>query len=167
MTILHYYDIYGWYTPAEIPDRSTELGPSSVPAERVVGEPWPNWTGDEWAMLIYVEPAPLDAPEAPEPEWAWYLDLGPFSDRLGPAASAIDLSTAPGLVAIRSDFARRKWIDLKDPRVIAAVMYLAGQPHPVLGTLAEPLISGATAAAAVTTRPAPGENLALRKLYFS
>lgn len=167
MTILHYYDIYGWYTSTEITDRSTELGPSSVPAERVVGQPWPNWTGEGWAMLDYAEPVPLVEPEAPEPEWAWYLDLAPFSDRLGQAASVIDLSTAAGLVAIRSDFARRKWIDLRDPRVSAAVHYLSGQPHPVLGTLAQPLITAEAAAAILTTRPELGENLALRKLYFS
>lgn len=107
------------------------------------------------------------APETPEPEWAWLMDLGPFSDRLGPGAAAIDLSTAPGLVAIRSDFARRKWIDLRDLRVIAAVHYLAGQPHPALGTLEHPLITVEVANAALNTLPAPADNLALRKLYFS
>lgn len=164
------FDEWGWYAgPADDAefDRVTETGPGAIPANRVPGEPYPNWTGFAWIMLSFVEPLlPLES-EAPKAEWAWLIDLGPFSDRLGPAAVAIDLSTAPGLVAIRSDFARRKWIDLKDPRVIAAVHYLAGQPHPALGTLAQPLITGEVASAALNTLPTPAENLALRKLYFS
>lgn len=83
------------------------------------------------------------------------------------ASVSIDLSTIPGLVAIRADFARRKWIDLKDARVIAAVYYLAGQAHPALGTLAQPLLTVEQAAAVVTTKPTAMENMALRKLYFS
>lgn len=109
----------------------------------------------------------LAEPPAPEPEWAWYMDLGPFADRLGPASVAIDLSVEPGVVVIRNDFARRKWIDLKDQRVIAALWYLAGQPHPVLGTLAQPLMTPEAVTTALTTPVAPHENLALRKLYFS
>ena len=115
---------------------------------------------------IFEDVAP--PPPEPQPDPAdWLIDVGPFTDRLGAASAAIDTSTLPGLVAIRSDFARRKWIDLKDPRVIGAVWYLAGQPHPVLGTLSQPLISSEVAAAALDTKPTSAENLALRKLYFS
>lgn len=107
------------------------------------------------------------APE-PAPEWAWYIDHGPFTDRLGPAATfAIDTSSAPGFVAIRADFARRKWIDLKDPRVAATVGYLAGQPLPGLGTLPTPLLTAEQATTVLNAPVAPGENLALRKLYFA
>lgn len=164
------YDLFGWFDgiaqDGDV-DRVTEVAPGVIPAVRVPGELYPNWSGHEWLGLPYVEPTPSPEPEIMETEWAWLIDLGPFSDRLGPAAVAIDLSTAPGLVAIRSDFARRKWIDLKDPRVIAAVHYLAGQPHPALGTLAQALITDEVASAVLNTLPAPAENLALRKLYFS
>jgi len=107
-------------------------------------------------------------PTPPEPEWAWYIDHGPFTDRLGGAATVtIDTSTAAGFVAIRADFARRKWIDLKDPRVAATVGYLAGQPLPGLGTLATPLLTAEQADAVLNTPVTLAENLALRKLYFS
>lgn len=106
-------------------------------------------------------------PPAPEPEWAWYMDLGPFADRLGAASVVIDLSTEPGVVVIRNDFSRRKWIDLKDPRVIAALWYLAGQAHPVLGTLSTPLLTPAAVTTILTTPVPLKDNLALRKLYFS
>lgn len=115
----------------------------------------------------FVAPTQPLASPPPPPEWEWLLDIGPFSDRLGMASVSIDLSTIPGLVAIRADFARRKWIDLKDARVIAAVYYLAGQAHPALGTLAQPLLTVEQAAAVVTTKPTAMENMALRKLYFS
>lgn len=107
------------------------------------------------------------SPPESEPEWTWYIDLGPFADRLGAASVAIDLSVEPGVVAIRNDFSRRKWIDLKDPRVIAALWYLAGQPHPVLGTLAAPLLTSAAVTTILNTPVPPKDNLALRKLYFS
>lgn len=135
-----------------------------TPAEQTlgVGICW-GWDGTQ-----FVAPPAPPAPPAPEaPVWEWYIDLGPFSDRLGAAAPAIDLSTVPGVIAIRSDFARRKWIDLKDVRVIGALWFLAGQPHPVLGTLAQPILTGAVVTAALGTKPAAEENLALRKLYFS
>lgn len=163
------YDAWGWYTD-ELTGRSAGVAPASIPAQRVVGQPYPNWTGSEWKMVPYVAPlvvTPAEPPAPPAPEWAWYIDIGPFTDRLGAAATAIDVSTAAPMVAIRSDFARRKWIDLKDPRVIAAVNYLAGQPHPVLGTL-DPALLTATQADMVLNAPVlPAENLALRKVYFN
>ncbi len=103
-----------------------------------------------------------------QPVWAWYIDQGPFTDRLGAAATRlIDTSTAPGFVAIRADFARRRWIDLKDQRVIATVNYLAGQPMPGLGTLAQPLLTTQQANEVLTKPVTAEENLALRRLYFS
>lgn len=109
----------------------------------------------------------VPAEPEPAPVWEWYIDHGPLTDRLGAAAAAIDLSVIPGVVAVRSDFGRRKWIDLKDLRVIAAFRYLAGQPHPVLGTLEQPLITVDVANVALNTLPTSADNLALRKLYFS
>lgn len=106
-------------------------------------------------------------PEPPAPVWQWYIDIGPFTDRLGMASAAIDLSVVPGVMVIRNDLARRKWIDLKDPRVIAALWYLAGQAHPVLGTLSTPLLTAEVVASTLNTPVADAENLALRKLYFS
>lgn len=120
--------------------------------------------GWKWEENKFVKPIVV----SPTPEWEWYIDHGPFTDRLGTAATfAIDTSTDPAFVAIRADFARRKWIDLKDSRVAAMVSYLAGQPLPSLGTLAPPLLTAEQAAEALTTPVAPTENLALRKLYFS
>lgn len=122
----------------------------------LLGRPHDAATG-EWGAL----------PPAPAPEWEWFIDVGPFTDRLGAASAAIDVSTLPGLVAIRSDFSRRKWIDLKDPRVIAAVHYLAGQLHPVLGTLDPALLTATQADMVLNTTVQPADNLALRKVYFN
>ena len=134
-----------------------------TPAEQAlgVGIGW-GWDGSSFVAPDAAAPQPALAPA-----WEWLMDIGPFTDRLGAASVAIDVSTDPKLVAIRSDFGRRKWIDLKDPRVIAAVQYLAGQPHAVLGTMAQPLLTPEQIAAVLTTPVAPAENLALRKLYFS
>lgn len=137
---------------------------------RIVAEP--DWVAENLEPGTYreVQQGPI-APQPPVEEvkpWEWLIDHGPFTDRLGAAATfAIDTSADPAFVAIRADFARRKWIDLKDPRVAAMVGYLAGQPLPSLGTLATPLLTAAQAAEVLTTPVALSENLALRKLYFS
>lgn len=109
----------------------------------------------------------LSDPESASPEWYWYIDQGPFTDRMGAeTAFVIDTSSNPDMVAIRSDFARRKWIDLKDPRVTSAVHYLAGQTHPLLGTISQPLLTTVKADEILNTIVSPSENRALRALYF-
>ena len=120
-----------------------------------------NYPQGNYREVVVQEPASI------APVWAWYIDLGPFSDRLGATSAAIDLSTEPGVVVIRNDFSRRKWIDLEDVRVAAALAYLAGQPHPVLGTIGAPLMTTQQVATVLNTPVAAEENLALRKLYFS
>lgn len=97
----------------------------------------------------------------------WLMDLGPFADRLGAHAFEVDTSTVPGVIAVAKDLARRKWVDLKDPRVAGSLYYLAGHTVPVLGTLAAPILTDAEVVAILTT-PVPLEaNRALRKVYFS
>jgi hypothetical protein len=64
------FDGWGWFTSTSEDDeasaQSTDLKCPKKAA--VVGQPHPNWTGKEWAMMPYVEPP---APEpAPEPEKA-------------------------------------------------------------------------------------------------
>lgn len=163
----YYYDIYGWLSAAEIPGRGTEVAPSETPAERVLGEPYPNWTGGAWTLLTYVEPAPIEQTPEPEPEWAWLLDIAPFADRFGIKRYAVEQSTDPFVVSFQRDVdMRRKWIDLKDPRVAAALYYLAGQPVPGIGTIAAPILTVEEVQAILATPVEPLENLALRKLYF-
>jgi hypothetical protein len=169
--LFNYFDSYGWYTTQpKFASRVASHAPEIIPASAVVGEPYPNWTGHAWVNMPYVEPEPAPEvvlPTEPPPIWEWYIDHGPWADRLGLAAMAIDISTIPELVAIRSDTARRKWVDLKDIRTIGAVWFLAGAEHPVLGTLATPLLTAEEATLALNTKPTTEDNLALRKVYFS
>ncbi len=125
---MSYYDLYGWFTTVEIPDRATELPPESVPAARVVGEPYPNWTGHEWAMLTYAEPVP--APEPDEDLRLWWVDVGPFYDRFGADALAIAASDHGACKAVQTLTGVRKYIDLKDLRVAGMIDMLiaTGQP---------------------------------------
>jgi len=105
--------------------------------------------------------------EPAEPEWAWYLDIGPFTDRFGSKAYAVDNSTDPFVQSFNRDLSRRKWVNLRDPRVAVALNYLAGVAVPGIGTIAAPILTAAEVTAMLNTPVAPEENLALRKLYFS
>lgn len=112
--------------------------------------------------------APEAPGPAPEPAWAWLMDIGPFVDRFGTKRNAVEQSTDPFVVSFRHDVdTRRKWIDLRDQRVAAALYYLAGQPLPGVGTIAAPILTSTEVATILTTPVALAENLALRKLYFS
>lgn len=124
------------------------------------GNAGPGWTYDGVAFAPPVPPTP------PADPCEWLIDLGPFTDRLGPKAFLVDQSTDAGVVYIRNDLSRRKWVDLQDDRVAASLYYLAGHTVPVLGTLAVPILTDAEVAAALTTPVAMEENRALRKLYF-
>jgi len=118
------------------------------------------------ATQTYSYPPEPPAPVVVDP-CEWLMDLGPFADRLGAKAFEVDTSTVPGVIAVAKDLARRKWVDLKDPRVAVSLYYLAGHAVPVLGTLAVPILTDAEVVTILTT-PVPLEaNRALRKVYFS
>lgn len=57
--MLYYFDYHGWHTETEIPGRSTDVVP---PAPK--GKKRPNWLGESWTLLEYVEPVPLATPAA-------------------------------------------------------------------------------------------------------
>jgi hypothetical protein len=97
----------------------------------------------------------------------WLMDIGPFTDRLGTKSILVDMSTDLGVIAVRNDLARRKWIDLKNPKVAGGLYYLAGQTVPTLGTLASPILTLQEVAAILAVPALPIENMAMRKLYFS
>ena len=54
------FDDYGWYA-GEVQDgpRTTGLNPD-FSGDRVVGQPYPNFTGVEWVLANYSEPPPPD-----------------------------------------------------------------------------------------------------------
>ena len=137
MTTLHHYDLWGWYSPAEIPGRSTDVDPGNVPAERVVGQPWPNWIGHEWAMHDYVEPPAIELPAPPAAPRK--ITLGALQKRLGPMrVFAIDTSTHPVCVALRSYLSRLTHIDLDDPDLPPMLGMLVAAQQPA----ANPVFSG-------------------------
>lgn len=125
--ILHYFDLYGWYSLHEIPGRSTEMGPSDVPAERVVGELWPNFTGEAWVLLPYRE-----SPEAPAPPPAPRLvTVGAFFDRFGPRKWQILADQSPLVQAVIRDAQVRRHIDLSNPDLSGGLAILQGAGHQI------------------------------------
>ena len=134
-----------------------------APLAQGAGVGW-GWDGTQFvAPVADITPRPEEAPS-----WAWLIDIGPFVDRFGNERYTVEQSSDPFVVSFCHDVdTRRKWIDLRDPRVAAALYYLAGHPLPGVGTIAAPILTPAKVATILTTPVAPAENLALRKLYFS
>ena len=116
---------------------------------------------------------PPVAPETPPPEpveppvWEWYIDIGPFVDRLGDKRIVVDTSTDPVVQAFSKDLTRRKWVNLQDPRVASTLGYLAGDTLPGIGAISSPILTTQEVTDILTTPVEPEENLALRKQYFS
>lgn len=145
-----YFDITGFYSTVETPERFTEIEPPYLPAPE--GVEW-NWTGYEWRLMTRFVPTPVTLPV-----WAWYIDIGPFFDRFGPAKMAVLTSPDVGVQAILKDTQIRKWLDLKLPEVAQSVAYVASKVPAVTPELQSSILN---------TSVKDEENLALRKLYFS
>lgn len=98
------------------------------------------------------------APAPQRPNTTWLIDVGPFFDRFGAAKMAVLTSSSATAKAIVQDCQIRKWIDLKNPAVVAAIDALIAENIPGL--------NAALKAQILNTQPSAEENMALRKLYF-
>ena len=101
-------------------------------------------------------PAPTPPP-APAPVWQWYIDVGPFFDRLGAQKMPVLLSADATVKALIADLQVRKWVDLQRADVAAGLAYIGS---------VIPAVNSTLRTAILTTPPSKSENLALRKLYF-
>lgn len=126
------YDLYGWYTTdIKYLNRKADFAPSPLPGQPTVGLLYPNWTGVAWVNQIYVQP-PIEEEELPTPEnpELWWIDVGPFRDRLGMDTMAIAASTHPVCLGVKEMLYDRKYIDLKDPRVSQLLDILIATAQP-------------------------------------
>ena len=100
--------------------------------------------------------AAAQAPEA-QPVWAWYIDIGPFFDRMGAAKMPVLVSQDATVRALIADLQVRKWVDLNRSDVAQGLAYVGA----VVAAL-----TPALQAQVITTPVTAEENMALRKLYF-
>jgi hypothetical protein len=126
------FDLWCWYIgqAAEPGPRTTAVAPANQSTAEAEGEPRSNWTGVEWLELPYVVPSESVEPEVQQdPRW-WWIDPGPFKDRLGMDAPAIYASGHDACKGVVGMVEGRKYIDLKDPRIAAMmeVLIATGQP---------------------------------------
>ena len=137
------YNTWGWFTnDPQYADRSAPAPAIPYGSGPTVGQPWPNWTGHAWQDLTYVEPPVITLPTPPEvvDPYKWLIDHGPLLDRFGPAVKLQFLeSTIPRVVAMRTDYYGRKWLDLENQELKAGFYYLAGVTVPVFGTISTPI----------------------------
>lgn len=66
---MYFYDDYGWLTANPNPERSTSVEPPEHSDAPIVGQPWPNFTGIEWAEAIY------SSPPVPQTQYAFDLTM--------------------------------------------------------------------------------------------
>lgn len=71
-----------------------------------------------------------ETPEAQEDPRIWWVDVGPFKDRLGMDAPAIYTSTHDACKGVVGMVDGRKYIDLKDPRIAAMMGVLIATEQP-------------------------------------
>jgi hypothetical protein len=71
-----------------------------------------------------------EAPEAVEDPRVWWVDVGPFKDRLGMDAPAIYASTHDACKGVVGMVEGRKYIDLRDPRIAAMMGVLIATAQP-------------------------------------
>jgi hypothetical protein len=157
----YFYDIFGNVTTNADPQRSTTIVPLICPNGQQA-----NWTGSGWACIVFNAPV---SPVATPPVYLWFLDVGAFFDRFGPAMLPALMSADPVLQAIIRNIQSREWVDLKNPQVAAAVVYMSGTAVVGLGTISAP-IAGMTAdlaTAIMTTQPTAQEQFATVMKFFT
>ena len=126
------YDLYGWYTTdPKYANRVADITLSINPGSPVIGELYPNWTGVSWKNSTYTAPPQEEEvilnQENPQ---VWWIDVGPFRDRLGMDTLAIAASTHPVCLGVKEMLYDRKYIDLKDPRVSQLLDILIATDQP-------------------------------------
>lgn len=115
------YDSHGWFSPVEIPNRTTEVAPPSHGAAPVVGQPWPNWTGVEWVMISYAEPVIPPAPVADK--WVTLLAFRELFTQ-GEKIAIYDAARANSGVQVWLDdvaAVQSQMVNLSDPHTVAGV----------------------------------------------
>lgn len=130
--MIYNFDERGFYsTNSKYKDRVASIAPSPIPGNPIEGELYPNWSGISWVMLPYIAP-PDEAEVTPAPEKPemWWIDVGPFRDRLGMDTLAIAASTHPVCLGVKEMLYDRKYIDLKDPRVSQLLDILIATTQP-------------------------------------
>jgi hypothetical protein len=129
------FDDYGWFAGVtqELTARATEQPPPAEYSPPVDGELHPNWSGLAWTMVTYSTPEPVyQIPAEPEVEdpRIWWVDVGPYKDRLGMDAAAIYASDHPACRGVIGLVDGRKYINLKDTRIRAMMMLLVQTQQP-------------------------------------
>jgi hypothetical protein len=94
--------------------------------------------------------------------YEFLLDIAPFTDRLEPYKYQIDSHIDPFIQYFNRDLSRRKYVDLRDPKVAVALNYMAGHTLPGIGTIAAPIFDDAFVATVLTTPTTLKENMSLR-----
>ena len=119
------FDSHGWLTLAVDPSRQTAIAPPSHEEAPVVGQPWPNFTGNQWVMANYVEPPAY----APEPiNYGTRVTRLAFRNRFTGTEKVNLYTAATSNAALRvylDDLAAATFVDLTRADTIASVNALA------------------------------------------
>lgn len=130
---MHYeFDLCGWFVGAVAAAgaRTTEREPANKSTSEAVGALRSNWTGLAWRQVPYEAPPVIEEPQPAEDPRLWWVDVGPFKDRLGMDAPAIYASNHDACKGVVGMVEGRKYIDLRDPRIanMMGVLIATGQP---------------------------------------
>lgn len=96
--------------------------PVLLAADSPVGVGW-LWSGGEFSP-------PPEAPALPPDARLWWIDVGPFKDRLGMDIGAIASSQHSACLGVREFLLGRKYVNLQDPKValLMDVLIATNQP---------------------------------------
>lgn len=123
----YYYNDFGWHSTAHHPERYTEIAPPTETAELKA-----NWTGMAWVLKTYTAPV---VPVAVADPRLWWVDVGPFKDRLGVDAMALGASTHDACKAVTELLNGRRYVDLKDPKTLQMLGLLQATAQPAANAM--------------------------------
>lgn len=120
------YDSWGWLSDRIIPDRVTDAAPPAH-GPRIVGDPYPNWTGTAWVLLPYAEPvAPTPEPVVEDKRITRlaFRNRFTFSERIAIEQAA---GTDVQVRVLQKDMEAATWVDLSRQDTLQGLQLLASK----------------------------------------
>ena len=119
---MYSYDSYGWLSAQEIPGRTTSVEPPAH-GDKIVGQPYPNFTGVEWVLVDYSEPVIPPAPTPPKDP----ISVLAFRSRFTDAEKVVIYTAAKASVEVQiwlDDLMVASDVKIDDPRTVGGVQAL-------------------------------------------
>ena len=131
--MIYSYDTMGWVSETPINGRTTEFAPPAHTTP-VVGQVYPNFTGNGWALVPYALPPVPAVPVRIFDAFVFYRKFTSAERIAAKTLALTDMNAADFMHTLDNAIAAKANVRSDDPDTIAGLAYLSAMPvaNPVL-----------------------------------